>query len=143
MTLMLNKVESKDLINYGLIPEFVGRLAVFAVLDELDEKTLVSILTEPRNALVKQYQYLFGMENVEIEFHSQALHKIAEKAMAKHIGARGLRNIIEAILLDTMYDLPSMDNVVKVVIDKKVAEGSIPPILIHKESSQRKYEKAS
>ena len=143
LTLMLNKVESKDLINYGLIPEFVGRLAVFAVLDELDEKTLVRILTEPRNALVKQYQYLFGMENVEIEFHSQALHTIAEKAMAKHIGARGLRNIIEAILLDTMYDLPSMDNVVKVVIDKKVAEGSIPPILIHKESSQRKYEKAS
>ena len=138
----LAKVESKDLISYGLIPEFVGRLAIFSVLDELDEKALIRILTEPRNALVKQYQYLFNMEDIEIEFQSQALGMIAEKAIAKHTGARGLRNIIEAILLDVMYDLPSMSNVAKVVIDEKVAEGNTPPILIDKDSSRQKYEKA-
>ena len=138
----LSKVESKDLIAYGLIPEFVGRLAVFSVLEELDEKTLVRILTEPRNALVKQYQYLFNMENVEIEFHAKALRVIAKRAIAKHTGARGLRNIIESMLLDTMYDLPSINNVTKVIIDEKVAKGDIPPILMHKGSSRRKYEKA-
>ena len=138
----LSKVESKDLIAYGLIPEFVGRLAVFSVLEELDEKTLVRILTEPRNALVKQYQYLFNMENVEIEFHPKALRIIAKRAIEKRTGARGLRNIIESMLLDTMYDLPSTNNVTKVIIDEKVAKGDIPPILMHKGSSRRKYEKA-
>ena len=138
LTDILNKVESRDLIGYGLIPEFVGRLAIFSVLKELDKKTLVRILTEPRNALIKQYQYLFNMEGVEIEFHPQALLTIAERAMAKHTGARGLRNIIESILLDTMYDLPSMNNVLKVVIDKEVAAGSIPPVLIHKAAARRK-----
>lgn len=142
LTDILSKVESKDLIGYGLIPEFVGRIAVFSVLEELDEKTLVRILTEPRNALVKQYQYLFGMENVEIEFHRKALTAIARRAMAKHTGARGLRNIIESILLDTMYDLPSLKDIIKVVIDEKVAAGGIPPILVYKESPRHKYEKA-
>ena len=142
LTRILTKIESKDLIAYGLIPEFVGRLAVFSILDELDEKTLVRILTEPRNALVKQYQYLFKMENVKLDFHAQALHAIAKRAMLKHSGARGLRNIIESILLNTMYDLPSMNNVTKVIIDKKVAESTIPPILMHKALPQRKYEKA-
>ena len=142
LTHTLTKVESKDLIAYGLIPEFVGRLSIFSVLEELDKKTLIRILTEPRNALVKQYQYLFNMENVKLEFHDQALHAIAERAMTKHTGARGLRNIIESILLDTMYNLPSTKNVTKVVIDKKVVEGDIHPILVHKEPPQRKYEKA-
>ena len=135
---ILNKVEARDLIGYGLIPEFVGRLAVFSVLDELDEETLVRILTEPRNALVKQYQYLFSMENVEIDFHPQALNTIAQRAMTKSTGARGLRNIIESILLNTMYDLPSMDDVQKVVINKSVAAGKTPPLLVHKTSPQRK-----
>ena len=135
---MLKKVEARDLISYGLIPEFVGRLAVFSILEELDEKDLVRILTEPRNALTKQYQYLFSMENVEIEFDSQALATIAQRAMTKCTGARGLRNIIESILLNTMYDLPSMNNVQKVVIDKDVVEGKIPPILMRKTSPQRK-----
>jgi len=138
---ILAKIESKDLISYGLIPEFVGRLAVFSVLDELDEKTLVRILTEPRNALVKQYQYLFSMENVQLEFRPKALRGIAKRAMAKHTGARGLRNIIESLLLDTMYDLPSMDGVKKVVIDEHVAQGKKLPIWIYDEAKQQKYGK--
>ena len=135
---ILNKVEARDLISYGLIPEFVGRLAVFSVLDELDEKTLVRILKEPRNALIKQYQYLFNMEDVEIEFQTQALNAIARRAMTKGTGARGLRNIIESILLNTMYDLPSINNVQKVVIDKNVGEGKTPPILVHQTPQRRK-----
>ena len=138
----LAQVESKDLISYGLIPEFVGRLAVFSVLDELDKKTLVRILTEPRNALTKQYQHLFNMEDTKLEFEPRALHAIAEKAIAKHTGARGLRNIIESLLLDTMYDLPSMDNIVEVIVDENVVAGNTPPILIAKASSRQKYEKA-
>ncbi len=138
----LAQVESKDLISYGLIPEFVGRLAVFSVLDELDKKTLVRILTEPRNALTKQYQYLFDMEDIKLNFEPQALDAIAEKAIAKHTGARGLRNIIESLLLDTMYELPSMDNVAEVIVDEKVVAGNTPPILVAKASSRQKYEKA-
>ena len=142
LTQVLRKVESEDLTNYGLIPEFVGRLSVFSVLDELDEEALVEILTQPRNALVKQYRHLFEMEDVDIQFDSDALHVIAKKALAKRTGARGLRNILESILLDTMYNLPSLDNVEKIVIDTSVASGNTPPLLVYKGGSQE-YEKAS
>ncbi|MES9861338.1 MAG: ATP-dependent Clp protease ATP-binding subunit ClpX, partial [Candidatus Thiodiazotropha sp. 4PDIVS1] len=113
-------VEPEDLIKYGLIPEFVGRLPVVATLEELDEDSLVKILTEPKNALTKQYSRLFEMEGCELEIREDALRAIARKAMARKTGARGLRTILEQVLLDTMYDLPSMDEVTKVVVDEGV-----------------------
>jgi ATP-dependent Clp protease ATP-binding subunit ClpX len=123
-------VEPEDLIKYGLIPEFVGRLPVVATLEELDEDALVKILTEPRNALTKQYEKLFDMEGSEVEFREDALRAVARKAMERKTGARGLRTILEQVLLDTMYDLPSMDNVRKVVIDESVIQGSSKPYMI-------------
>jgi ATP-dependent Clp protease ATP-binding subunit ClpX len=127
---ILYEVEPEDLIKYGLIPEFVGRLPVVATLEELDEDALVQILTEPKNALTKQYEKLFEMEGCEIEFREEALRAVARKAMARKTGARGLRTILEQILLDTMYDLPSMENVRKVVIDENVIVGSAEPYMI-------------
>jgi ATP-dependent Clp protease ATP-binding subunit ClpX len=127
---ILYEVEPEDLIKYGLIPEFVGRLPVVATLEELDEDALVKILTEPKNALTKQYAKLFDMEGCEIEFRDDALISIARKAMERKTGARGLRTILEQVLLDTMYDLPSLDNVRKVVIDDGVIEGNSKPYLI-------------
>jgi ATP-dependent Clp protease ATP-binding subunit ClpX len=129
----LRSVEPEDLIQYGLIPEFVGRLPVVATLDELDEDALIQILTEPKNALTKQYQRLFEMENAGLEFRDDALHAIARKAMERKTGARGLRSIIENVLLDTMFDLPSLENVSKVVIDESVIAGENDPILIYEE----------
>jgi ATP-dependent Clp protease ATP-binding subunit ClpX len=123
-------VEAEDLIKYGLIPEFVGRLPVVATLEELDEEALVRILTEPKNALTKQYSRLFEMEGAELEFRQEALHAIARKAMARKTGARGLRTILEQILLDTMYDLPSMEDVSKVVVDETVVSGDNDPYII-------------
>lgn len=131
----LRTVEPEDLIQYGLIPEFVGRLPVVATLDELDEKALVQILTEPKNALTKQYQQLFNMENAELEFRDDALRAIARKAMERKTGARGLQSIIENVLLDTMFELPSADNVSKVVIDESVIAGENSPILIYEDQS--------
>ncbi|MDX1594755.1 MAG: ATP-dependent Clp protease ATP-binding subunit ClpX [Gammaproteobacteria bacterium] len=128
---LLGHVEPEDLIRYGLIPEFVGRLPVVATLEELDEDSLVRILTEPRNALTKQYAKLFGMEGVELEFREDALRATARKAMERKTGARGLRTILEQILLDTMYDLPSMENVCKVVIDESVVTGESKPYMIY------------
>jgi ATP-dependent Clp protease ATP-binding subunit ClpX len=127
----LSRLESEDLVRYGLIPEFVGRLPVQATLEELDVDALVTILTQPRNALVKQYARLFEMEGVDLEFREDALGAIARKAMARKTGARGLRSIMENILLDTMYELPSMDNVSKVVIDEAVIRGDAEPYLIY------------
>ena len=127
---ILYDVEPQDLIKYGLIPEFVGRLPVVATLEELDEGALVQILTEPKNALTKQYEKLFDMEGCEIEFREEALRAVARKAMARKTGARGLRTIMEQILLDTMYDLPSMENVSKVVIDENVIAGEAKPYMI-------------
>ncbi|MDH3899422.1 MAG: ATP-dependent Clp protease ATP-binding subunit ClpX [Gammaproteobacteria bacterium] len=127
---ILYEVEPEDLIKYGLIPEFVGRLPVVATLEELDEEALVKILTEPRNALTKQYAKLFDMEGCEIEFRDDALLAIARKAMERKTGARGLRTILEQILLDTMYDLPSLENVRKVVIDDGVIDGASKPYMI-------------
>jgi ATP-dependent Clp protease ATP-binding subunit ClpX len=131
----LRAVEPEDLIQYGLIPEFVGRLPVVATLDELDEEALVQILTEPKNALTKQYGRLFDMEGSELEFRDDALRAIARKAMERKTGARGLRSIIENVLLDTMFDLPSLDNVSKVVIDESVIAGENSPILIYEDQS--------
>ncbi|HUW50520.1 MAG TPA: ATP-dependent Clp protease ATP-binding subunit ClpX [Sulfuricella sp.] len=128
---VLRDVEPEDLIKFGLIPEFVGRLPVVATLEDLDENALVRILTEPKNALIKQYQKLFSMEGVELEFREDSLLAIAKKALARKTGARGLRSILEHSLLDTMYDLPSMSNVAKVVIDDGVVNGESQPILIY------------
>ena len=127
---ILYDVEPQDLIKYGLIPEFVGRLPVVATLEELDEGALVQILTEPKNALTKQYEKLFDMEGCEIEFRGNALQAVARKAMQRKTGARGLRTIMEQLLLDTMYDLPSMENVSKVVIDENVIDGGSKPYMI-------------
>ena len=134
---VLAEVEPEDLIRYGLIPEFVGRLPVVATLEELDEDALVTILTEPKNALVKQYQRLFEMEGAELELRDEALRAIARKAMERKTGARGLRTILEHILLDTMYDLPSMENVSKVVIDESVVKGESSPYMIFEGGEQR------
>ena len=129
---LLADVEPEDLIKYGLIPEFVGRLPVVATLEELDEDALVEILTEPKNALTKQYQKLFEMEGVELEFRDDALRAVAKKAMQRKTGARGLRTILENVLLDTMYDLPSMANAAtKIVVDDAVVTGETKPYVIY------------
>ena len=127
---VLREVEPEDLIKFGLIPEFVGRLPVVATLEGLDEAALVKILTEPKNSLIKQYQKLFSMEGVELEFRADVLNVIAKKALARKAGARGLRSILENALLDTMFDLPSMDNVSKVVLDGN-SVGEIKPIVMY------------
>jgi len=129
--LVLKEVEPEDLIKYGLIPEFVGRLPVVATLDELDELALIEILTEPKNALLKQYQKMFSMEGVELEVRPEALKAVATKALARRTGARGLRSILEHALLDTMFDLPSLNNVRKAVIDEGTITGDVKPLLIY------------
>ncbi|MFC4159596.1 ATP-dependent Clp protease ATP-binding subunit ClpX [Chitinimonas lacunae] len=132
---LLRESEPEDLIKFGLIPEFVGRLPVVATLDELDETALVTILTEPKNALVKQYQKLFQLEGAELEIRPEALTAIANKALKRKTGARGLRSILEAALLDTMYELPSQRGVVKVVIDENLIENGGMPILIYRDDT--------
>ncbi|WP_195430110.1 ATP-dependent protease ATP-binding subunit ClpX [Morganella morganii] len=129
---LLAQVEPEDLIKFGLIPEFIGRLPVLATLGELSEDALIQILQEPKNALTKQYQALFSIEDVELEFRREALIAIAKKAMNRKTGARGLRSIVEAALLNTMYDLPSMENVEKVVIDENVITNQTEPMLIYR-----------
>ena len=128
---VFQKVEPEDLVKFGLIPEFIGRLPVVATLTELDESALVQILSEPKNAITKQYASLFEMEDAELEFREDALKAIAHKAMTRKTGARGLRSIVENILLDTMYDLPSAEGVSKVVVDESVVKGESQPILIY------------
>jgi ATP-dependent Clp protease ATP-binding subunit ClpX len=131
VTETLRMVEPEDLIKFGLIPEFVGRLPVVATLHELDEAALMEILVEPKNALIKQYQKLFAMEGAELEVRPQALQAIARRALKRKTGARGLRSILESVLLDTMYELPNMENVSKVVVDEGMIEGTSKPILIY------------
>jgi len=134
---VLESVEPEDLVKYGLIPEFVGRLPVVATLEELDEDALIEILSEPKNALTKQYKRLFEMEDVELEFREEALREVAKKAMVRKTGARGLRTILESVLLDTMYDLPSLDNVCKVVVDEKVIRGESAPLFIYENEKKQ------
>jgi ATP-dependent Clp protease ATP-binding subunit ClpX len=131
-------IEAEDLVKFGLIPEFVGRLPMIATLGELDEEALMQILTEPKNSLVRQYTKLFEMEGAEVDFRIEALHAIAKHALARKTGARGLRSILEGTLLDIMYQLPSMENVSKVVIDEGVIAGTSEPILIYETPEKKK-----
>ncbi|MCK5933693.1 MAG: ATP-dependent Clp protease ATP-binding subunit ClpX, partial [Fulvimarina manganoxydans] len=135
---LFRQVEPEDLLKFGLIPEFVGRLPVLATLEDLDEAALVQILVEPKNALVKQYQRLFEMESVELTFHEDALRGIARKAIERKTGARGLRSIMESMLLDTMFDLPTLEGVQEVVISEDVILGNARPLYIYAERSEEK-----
>ena len=135
---LFRQVEPEDLLKFGLIPEFVGRLPVLATLEDLDEAALVQILVAPKNALVKQYQRLFEMENVELSFHEDALKAIARKAIERKTGARGLRSIMEAMLLDTMFDLPTLEGVQEVVISEEVIDGNARPLYIYAERKEEK-----
>ncbi|MBB3446348.1 ATP-dependent Clp protease ATP-binding subunit ClpX [Sinorhizobium sp. B11] len=137
---VLRELEPEDLVKFGLIPEFIGRLPVLATLEDLDEDALIQILSEPKNALIKQYQRLFEMEDVELTFHEDALREIARKAIIRKTGARGLRSIMEKILLDTMFELPALEGVREVVISEEVARGSARPLYIY---ADRQDEKAN
>ena len=128
---IMKLLEPEDLIKYGLIPEFIGRMPIIATLNDLDEKSLIKILKEPKNSLIKQYQRLFEFENVELEFQDEAISEIAKKAISKKTGARGLRSILENILLKTMFELPDMENVIKVTVDKSSVKGANDPIVTY------------
>ncbi len=128
---IMKQLEPEDLIKYGLIPEFIGRMPIIATLDDLDEKSLVKILKEPKNSLIKQYQRLFEFENVSLEFKDEAISEIAKKAISKKTGARGLRSILENILLKTMFELPDMEDVIKVTVDKSSVRGLSEPIVTY------------
>ena len=132
---IMKMLEPEDLIKYGLIPEFIGRMPIIATLDDLDEKSLVKILKEPKNSLIKQYQRLFEFEEVELEFKDEAIIEIAKKAISKKTGARGLRSILENILLKTMFELPDLENVIKVTVDKAAVRGSSEPIVTYGKKS--------
>jgi len=140
---LMSKVEPDDLVRFGMIPEFIGRLPVCAVLEELDEVALMSILKEPKNALVKQYAKLFNMEGVQLEIRDDALRAIALKAKERKTGARGLRTIMENMLLDVMYDLPSMQNVSKVVVDDAVVRGEAKPFIVYENSDAKRESTAA
>src|SRR6478672_5354600 len=142
-TELLHDVQTEDLLKFGLIPEFIGRLPVIATLEELDEASLKKILVEPKNALVKQYQRLFEMESIDLTLAEEALGAIARKAIDRKTGARGLRSIMEGILLDTMFDLPSLEGVEEVVISKEVVEGTARPLYIYADRSDRTAESGS
>ena len=126
-----DRLEPEDLIKYGLIPEFIGRMPIIATLDDLDEKSLVKILKEPKNSLLKQYKRLFEFEDVKLEFRDDALIEISKKAISKKTGARGLRSILESLLLKTMFSLPDMENVESVTVDKSVVKGKSEPIITY------------
>jgi ATP-dependent Clp protease ATP-binding subunit ClpX len=136
MDQLLRETEPADLIKYGLIPELIGRLPVVAILEELDEEALIRILTVPKNAIVKQYRKLFEMEGAALEFHEDALKTIALQCLEKKTGARGLRSILEKVLLETMYTLPSLMNVNKVIIDKSTIMGETPPVVLYENDEQ-------
>jgi ATP-dependent Clp protease ATP-binding subunit ClpX len=135
---VLRELEPEDLVKFGLIPEFIGRLPVLATLEDLDEDALIQILSEPKNALIKQYQRLFEMEDVELTFHEDALREIAKKAITRKTGARGLRSIMEKILLDTMFELPTLEGVREVVISDEVVSGSSRPLYIYADRQEEK-----
>ena len=140
---LFSQVEPDDLIRFGMIPEFIGRLPVVAVLEELDEDALMSILKEPKNALVKQYGKLFSMEGVQLEIREDALRAIARKAKERKTGARGLRTIMENMLLDVMYDLPSLNNVSKVVVDEAVVKGEVKPFIVYENNDAKREAQSS
>ena len=133
---LLREVEPADLIKYGLIPELIGRLPVVATLEELDKEALINILIEPKNSLIKQYRKLFEMEGATLEFREAAIHTIAEHCVKKKTGARGLRSIMEKVLLDTMYELPSLTNVAKVIVDESTIVGESKPIIMYQNNDQ-------
>ena len=135
---LISQVRPEDLIKFGLIPEFVGRLPITTTLNQLDEDALIKVLTEPKNALSKQFNKLFEMENVELDIREEALLEIAKKAIQRKTGARGLRSIIENILMETMYKVPSEDSLNKVVIDASVVNGESEPLLVYEKSSKSK-----
>ena len=139
----MKSLEPEDLLKYGLIPEFIGRLPIVATLEDLDEKSLIKILKEPKNSLIKQYQELFKLEGTRLSFKDHALKEIAIKAVSKKTGARGLRSILESILLKTMFDLPSQDNVQEVIIEANTVKGQSQPILVHSKTEKTKTEKTT
>ena len=141
--LILREVEPEDLLKFGLIPEFIGRLPILATLEDLDERALIEILTRPKNALAKQYQRMFEMEGVKLRFHEDALNAISRKAISRRTGARGLRSILEGILLETMFELPSLNSVQEVVITADVAEGRARPLYIYSDKAQAREQNAS
>ena len=134
---LFSEIEPEDLVKFGLIPEFVGRLPVLATLNDLDQDALVQILTKPKNALIKQYQTLFSLEDVQLTFTDDALHAIAKRAIDRQTGARGLRSILEDILLDTMFDLPSMENIEEVVINEDAANKVGDPLLVYAQIDEK------
>ena len=138
----MKNLEPEDLLKYGLIPEFIGRLPITATLEDLDEKSLVKILLEPKNSLIKQYQELFKLEGAKLTFKDNAVKEIANKAINKKTGARGLRSILENILLKTMFDLPSQDNIDEIIIDSGAVKGTSQPIVVHSKN-KTKSEKTS
>ena len=137
----MKSLEPEDLLKYGLIPEFIGRLPIIATLEDLDEKSLIKILQEPKNSLIKQYQELFKLEGAKLVFKDTAIKEIAQKAISKKTGARGLRSILESVLLKTMFDLPSMDNVNEVIVDSGAAKGQSQPIIVHSKNAQKDKDK--
>ena len=137
----MKSLEPEDLLKYGLIPEFIGRLPIIATLEDLDEKSLIKILQEPKNSLIKQYQELFKLEGAKLVFKDNAIKEIAQKAISKKTGARGLRSILESVLLKTMFDLPSMENVDEVIVDSGAAKGQSQPIIVHSKNAQKDKDK--
>jgi len=137
----MKSLEPEDLLKYGLIPEFIGRLPIIATLEDLDEKSLIKILQEPKNSLIKQYQELFKLEGAKLVFKESAIKEIAQKAISKKTGARGLRSILESVLLKTMFDLPSMENVNEVIVDSGAAKGQSQPIIVHSKNAQKDKDK--
>ena len=136
-------LEPEDLLKYGLIPEFIGRLPITATLEDLDQSSLVKILQEPKNSLIKQYQELFKLEGVKLTFKESAIKEIASKAINKKTGARGLRSILENILLKTMFDLPGQENIEEVIIDLGVVKGESQPIVVHSKNNKVKTDKST
>jgi len=139
----MKSLEPEDLLKYGLIPEFIGRLPMIATLEDLDEKSLIKILQEPKNSLTKQYQELFKLDGAKLTFKDNALKEVAQKAISKKTGARGLRSILENILLKTMYDLPSQDNIEEVIVDASAVKGHTQPILVHSKNENKSNNKTS
>jgi ATP-dependent Clp protease ATP-binding subunit ClpX len=139
----MKNLEPEDLLKYGLIPEFIGRLPILATLEDLDEKSLIKILQEPKNSLIKQYQELFKLEGTKLSFKDSSIKEIAKKAINKKTGARGLRSILENILLKTMYELPSQDNIEEVIVDLGAAKGQSQPIVVHSKGNKNKSDKTS